>query len=147
MGIECFVSEESLRIHKEHLCALRMKKEICVSARDASALQASIRSHELYFSSFRKERTPCERIRAGYRSENNFCFELLEYAKRQCLGFLYIYPMVRHPFVGFGTDEKYLSRALLAVDLWEHAYFLDYGFNFASYLEAALSHLDLSRLK
>lgn len=147
MGIECFVSGESLRIHKEHLSALRMKKEICTTQKEREDLAVQIRSHELYFSSFRRERVPCERVRAGYRSENDFCFELSEYAQHQRFGFLYIYPMARYPFVGFGTEEKNLARAALALDLWEHAYFLDYGFDYISYLKAALSHLDFSRLK
>ena len=146
MGIECFVSAESLEVHKEHLASLQMKKKISTSDREAFGLDVQIRSHELYFSSFRRERIPCARIKEGYRSENSFCFSLMEYARNFRFGFLYIYPCKRFPFVGFGMDEKYLSRAVLAVDLWEHAYFLDYGFDFEAYLKAALSHLDFGKL-
>ncbi len=147
MGIKSFISEESIRMHKEYLAALRMKKEICTSNKERSAIEAEIRAHELYFSSFRKEHIPCARIKAGYGSENRFCFILSEYAKKFRSGFLYIYPVSRHPFVGYGTGEKDFARAVLAIDLWEHAYFHDYVFDFSSYLAAALSHLDFSRLK
>ena len=35
---------------------------------------------------------------------------------------------------------------LLAVDLFEHSYFIDYGFEKEKYLSSALSNLNLSRL-
>ena len=35
----------------------------------------------------------------------------------------------------------------LAIDLCEHAYFIEYGFDKERYLEDLLRHLDLSRLK
>ncbi len=146
MGIKCFVSAENLAAHKEHLASLQMKKKISTSDKEIARLDMQIRSHELYFSSFRRDRAPCARIKEGYRSENSFCFSLMEYARDFRFGFLYIYPCKRFPYVGFGADEKNLSRAVLAVDLWEHAYFLDYGFDFESYLKAALSHLDFTRL-
>lgn len=147
MGIEHFLSEENLRLHKEYLEALQLKKTITLSKKEKSFIQSEIRAHTLYFLSFRKEHIPCPRIKDGYGSENRFCFILSEYVKDMRSGFLYIYPMAHRPFVGYGTEEKHLNRALLAIDLWEHAYFLDYGFDFSSYLTAALSHLDFSRLK
>ena len=147
MGIECFISAEALRIHREHLCALRMKKAMCHTRKEKDSVESEIRAHELYFSSFHCEHTPCQRIKEGYQSENRFCFLLSEYAKSVRCGFIYIYPCARHPFVGFGSSDRALSRAVLAIDLWEHAYFLDYGFDFSSYITQALAHLDFSRLK
>ena len=44
-----------------------------------------------------------------------------------------------------GVFLKYDVR--LAVDLCEHAYFYDYGFDKKSYLKAALSSLDLSKIE
>lgn len=147
MGIESFLSEENLRLHKEYLEMLKMKKIMSLSKKEQTLTEAEIRAHTLYFSSFRKEHIPCPRIKEGYGSENRFCFILSEHAKDIKSGFLFIYPMAHRPFVGYGTEKKHLDRALLAIDLWEHAYFLDYGFDFSSYLTAALSHLDFSRLK
>ena len=41
-------------------------------------------------------------------------------------------------------DRIFFDRPLLLVDLYEHAYFADYGFNYRLYLDGAFSHLDLS---
>ncbi len=146
MGIACFLSEESLSLHKEYLCALRTKRKLEENASQARLLDEQILAHELFFSSFRKERVRCERIRKGYGSENRFCFALKEYAETGGTDFLYIFPIGRYPYVGFGREAHLLKRAVLAIDLFEHAYFLDYGFDFPSYLQAALAHLDFSRL-
>ena len=146
MGLRSFVSEESLALHREHLAVLRAKKQMCIENREAKSLALDIRAHELYFSSFCKERVLCPRIKEGYHSENRFCFALTEYAREIQCGYLFIYPIPRFPFVSFGSDGALLHRAALAVDLWEHAYFLDYGFDRDAYLKAALSHLDFSKL-
>lgn len=147
MGIECFISAQALELHREYAFALQTKKTMCASRKAAAAIENEIRAHALYFSSFRHERSRSQRIKEGYRSENRFCFLLSEYAKNLRFGFLYIYPIARHPYVGYGVEERNIDRAVLAIDLCEHAYFLDYGFDFSAYLSAALSHLDFSRLK
>lgn len=145
MGLASFLSEENLSLHREHLSALRLKKQMVASS-ERQRIERQIRAHELFFSSFRKERVRCDRVRKGYGSENRFCYLLKEYAESALGGFLYIYPMCGYPFVGFGGKEQHLRRAVLAIDLFEHAYFLDYGFDVSSYIEAALSHLDLGKL-
>ena len=134
MGIECFVSAEALALHKEHLSALRTRKDICTEKKAADSIACEISAHTLYFNSFRRDRVPCPRIKSGYGSENRFCYVLLEYALTVRYGFLYIYPKSGFPYVGFGNEEKHLSRAALAIDLWEHAYFLDYGFDKNRYI-------------
>ena len=55
MGIECFISAEALRMHREHLCALGMKKVMCHTRKEKDAVENEIRAHELYFSSFHRE--------------------------------------------------------------------------------------------
>ena len=142
MGIECIVSSETLSLHRAHLDALRAKKRMGLNM--SKDLDADIQSHVLYFSSFCRERMRCERIRKGYGSENAFVFELKEYAERQSACFLYIFPLHRFPYVGFSASAKDIRRTVLCIDLFEHAYFLDYGFDRSAYLTAALSHLDLS---
>ena len=143
LGIGCFVSERALSLHREHLASLSARKRMGMQAADLDAL---IRSHEVYFSSFRKERVRCARVTAAYGSENAFAFALKEYAAAKGACFLYIYPLRRFPFVGFSSNERDAFRALLCIDLFEHAYFHDYGFDRESYLLAAISHLDLSVL-
>ncbi len=109
-------------------------------------IEVDIHSHEMYFSSFRRERVHGARVCRGYGSENAFAFELKEYGDLQGACFLYIFPLNRFPFVGFSANPKDAFRAVLCIDLFEHAYFLDYGFDRSAYLTAALSHLDLSVL-
>ena len=144
MGIGRFVSEHALSLHREYLEALRAKK--CMGMDTKESLDPKIRSHDLYFSSFRTGFTRCERAARGYGSENAFIFALREFceAKENC--FLYVFPRSRYPYVGFSVDPRDAFRAVLCVDLFEHAYFLDYGFDKNAYLHAALTHLDLSLL-
>ncbi len=145
MGINCFLSEENLSLHREYLSSLRLKRKMADSRAAQKCIEAEIRSHELYFLSFRKERVRSECIRKGYGSESRFCFLLKEYAEASASDFLYIFLLKHPPFVGFSKDVRFLARAVLAIDLCEHAYFLDYGFDFSAYLLAAIGHLDLSR--
>lgn len=146
MGIRNFISEENLTLHKEYLEALRLKKRMLMGALNVRRVETDIKAHELYFSSFCEDRIRCDLICKSYGSENRFCFLLKEYAEKRRGEFLYLYPLCRFPFVGYGTEDKLAYRAVLAIDLCEHAYFLDYGFDYLSYIEAALSHLDLKRL-
>ncbi len=144
MGIRCFLSNESLSRHYAYLESLRARKRMEMG--HVRSVETQIRAHELYFSSFRRERMRCERVRRGFGSENAFTYALKEYADGRAADFLYIFPIRRYPYVGYSTDERDAYRAVLSIDLCEHAYFLDYGFERDSYLHAALSHLDLSVL-
>ncbi len=107
-------------------------------------------SHELYFKSFAKNDKPCPNIKEYFSSENGFCYEMLEFAKKKKCGFVYVVKDrksgvkilhssdINTPFLNY--------TPLLALDLDEHSYFADYGFKREDYLRAAISHLDLSLL-
>ena len=143
LGLGCFVSERAISLHRDFLASLQAKKRMEV---DKNGLDVQIRSHEVYFSSFRRERGRCARICAAYGSENAFTFAVKEYADTKGACFLYVFPLRRYPYVGFSVNERDAYRAALCIDLFEHAYFHDYGFDRSAYLLAAISHLDLAAL-
>ena len=71
-------------------------------------------------------------------------------AKEREYGFLFVYldkygiPRCRF---STATDGAFINyEPILALDLYEHAYFNDYGFNRDRYLRSALEYLDLERL-
>lgn len=109
----------------------------------------SIVCHKIYFSSFCKNPAPCARIREFYISDDSFLYEILELGRRYDCGFI---------LVGYGTHDKpymtvyqdfsdYIPEGVvLALDLCEHAYFLDYRFEKERYLKAALARLDRGKL-
>ncbi len=109
-----------------------------------------IRAHELYFSSFTKEAKPSQILRKHYVSENSFCYELMESAKKCEHGFLYIYKDARgKPCYKTARELErafFSDNPILAIDLYEHSYFSDYGFEYEKYLRGAISHLDFSKL-
>ena len=117
---------------------------------DVIALLSVIKAHEIYFSSFTDKIRPSETLRRYYYSEDNFLYRMKREAMELSSGLAYVYkdgggvPRIR---VTREPDERLLrEEPELLVDLYEHAYFTDYGFDKSRYLAAALSHLDLSRL-
>lgn len=116
----------------------------------AAALKADILAHELYFSSFSSPHQKSDCVRGAYGSEANFIYQLYRAAEGED-GFLFIKPDRRGTPIWqicHRSLEGYLSAAtpILAVDLCEHAYFYDYGFDRLSYLKNALANIDLSHL-
>lgn len=113
-------------------------------------LKAEILAHELYFSSFGASNERCERVCEHYGSEAAFLYRL--FTECACVdgGFLLLYADSRgKPSFYAGRDYiglLYRDTPMLAVDLCEHAYFCDYGFNRDSYVKAALSELKLSKI-
>ncbi len=110
----------------------------------------SIKAHELYFSSFTERPAAVKALRRYFSSEEAFLYEALELGKGGGCSFLYVYVDGRgRPALSVSRpgDDFFIRREpLLAVDLFEHAYFSDYGFDSEKYLKSALSHLDLARL-
>lgn len=164
-----FLSEEAIRRHIGHLDAerLRLSVEKKCEARlgeldyfslsprmarrygGAAALMLSILMHECYFSSFTDAPRPCEAVRSAYGSEDAFLYEGLELAREVGEGFIYVFRDRRGvPRWGalFGLGDRLSERPVLAVDLYEHAYFYDYSFDRGAYLRAAMARIDLGRL-
>ncbi len=168
-----FVSQTTYELHREHLRQLRLQMSIFEKSypemvgknckeilklpikrperEAAAALLADILAHELYFSSFSKTHAPSTAIRRAFGSEANFIYQLTRAAENS-LGFAFVL-LDRYgtPALSVHTEpiSAFLSSGtpILAVDLCEHAYFYDYFFDKAAYLRAALSHLDLSKIK
>ena len=168
-----FISLTNYELHREHLRQLKLRMSIFEKSypsikgkspkqilklpldrteREPIAdLLADILAHELYFNSFSSANTTSPLVRATYDSEANFLYVILQRAE-ECRGFLFVVqdrrgqPDVRtcdRPLSVFLSNDT----PVLALDLSEHAYFYDYYFDKQSYVKAALSRLDLSKIK
>ena len=121
--------------------------------REIFRLKSEIEAHEKFFSSFIDNESVCkpnEIILRQYGSEASFLYELLQYSRNR-YGFLLVY-LDRCARVKCYAGEDYINTmryndVALAVDLCEHAYLLDFGFDKEKYLSRALSSLNLSKLK
>ena len=119
--------------------------------REAIACYSEYAAHRLYFSSFSDGLVKCAAVKSEYSSENAFLYSLLCQALKFGEGFLFIMCGKRRMSVLMTRDnaEAYSDSTrvpVLAVDLFEHAYFADYGFDREAYLRRALAHLDLSKI-
>ena len=168
-----FISQTNYELHREHLRQLKLRMSIFEKSypqikgksprqilklpidrteREAAAsLLADILAHELFFDSFSSTNTTSRPVRDAYGSEANFLY-LISRKAEKCHGFLFVVqdrcgvPEI----VAYNEPlSAFLSNATptLAVDLCEHAYFYDYFFDRESYVKAALSRLDLSKIK
>ncbi len=172
MGKELsFLSDEAVRLHKEYLQNLKLRYSVLTKSvpqlvgknikdvkwlkikkedkRQAEELLGNILAHELYFNSFSHEVRQSRCVSALFGSEASFLYEVYLDLKEQPSGFLLIYK--ESGAIKYVTSDEpwvYFIRIapLLAVDLYEHAYFLDWGFDRDGYIKGALSRLDLSKL-
>ncbi len=167
-----FLCEDSIHRHREYLRTKRLKYSIlnkslkglesenireiarqkmdAEAKREALALLGEIKAHELYFDSFGAVRYPSSPLAVR---QYGSCAALLNTIFRRCLD-------TRYGFVCAGIENgrvvvfheftEYLlflrHTPLLAVDVCEHAYFADYGFDKERYLYTALSYLALNKL-
>ena len=164
-----FLSEENIALHKEYVRQKRLKYSILQSSfpklcdadvkelfgmrlsrrdrRDALALLPEIILHDVFFTSFCEEKYERSSLVASlYGSEAAYLNELYKLAKNSSVGFLIIGRGARFSAVTDYADALRYERPLLALDLCEHAYFLDYGFDRERYLVNALSQLDLKKI-
>ena len=166
-----FLSERNLEMHREYLNELTLKyrifeksyKELCgadlagilkakISAKEreeAARLYAQVLAHRIFFSSFGERNQKSERIKKEYGSVSGFLFDIFSKASSAESGFLFIYEdrgrvvsSVEAELVGILKRK----RVLLALDLFEHAYFYDYGFKKEDYIMNAVAYLDLSKI-
>ncbi len=168
-----FISDENKKMHEEYLRNLKLKMsifeksypelhnkscreilrtKIAVTEREEAArLKAEICAHEIYFSSFDYSNTASPSVSRAWGSEANFLYEIMAAADRARYGFIMIYAD-RADRINFLISEDILEQfakcdPVLAIDICEHAYFHDYGFNRKEYLKAALSELNLSKIE
>ena len=170
-GMSGFLSEGELERHLDYLEAERLRHSVEVKSaewlreldyfdlramrshrrtrREVAPRLLNILMHEVYFSSFVTEVRPSECVRRHYGSEDAFLYGGVELSEQVGQGFIYVYMSGRGvPMWAAlcGLGDGLLGVPLLAVDLYEHAYFGCYGFDRRAYLRAALAHFDLGRL-
>ena len=164
-----FLSERNLELHRAYLEDARLRMSVleksgCVEAGkrypellrtrikeakgEVLSLAEDIYHHELFFTSFGERGTASSCLKPRYTSTAGFLYEAERYAMSRDGGFLLIFYDGKSAVISHSTERvmRRCGEPCLAVDLCEHAYFLDYGFDKLSYVRGALSHLDLSRL-
>ena len=126
---------------------MNMKKTL---RSELTELLSEIWLHECYFNSFASRGTSSEILKELRISENSFRYEMLLSARESETGFLCLFLRAgTYPDIKICTKSDVISEShppLLAIDLCEHAYFLDYGYRREEYLRAAIARLDLSKL-
>ena len=161
-----FLSEKAISLHKEYIekekirlsffekiypnvniydfgCLIRSR---CKEKREIASSLMNIRCHEIFFSSYGGEYQQSAVIREGFGSESLFLHELYKYASEAKGKFVFISKTSKGIALGAG-DEFYLAKLhfpVLVIDLCEHAYFLDYGFDREKYLKSLLPYLNIS---
>lgn len=167
-----FLSDEAIASHKEYLRQLRLKYAILedgiktIKNKDYEEITrqklnykdklevlsqlSEITLHRIFFDSFcDREYAPCELARLSFGSEAVLLNRIYSECMALPYGFVGVFLERGQPVVLGDTDRvKLLSRAIprLAVDVCEHTYFLDYGFDKERFLIRALPYLDLNRL-
>ena len=167
-----FLSRDSILAHIDYMKDLRHRYSIIeksyptLSGRDifkikggllprsvrceAKGLMREYLSHKIYFSSFAENLSPCPKIRKFYSSEDSFCYEVLSLARKYGSGFIYVFMAddkgirILHSSDTPRVFER--DTPTLVLDLSEHAYFADYGFERDKYLKAAVARLDINKL-
>lgn len=165
-----FLSEESVREHKAYLASLKLKYSILEKSiprlkgvtleeiyglhlsrserREAVELYCEIRLHEVFFSSFSEHvGVPSRFIQEEYGSCASFIHEMQRASRRLSFGFACYCILGREGRIVASRNYEEIFEAgtpVLALDVFEHAYFRDFGFDKGRYIASSLSHLDLS---
>ena len=168
-----FLSEENVLCHKDFLKEIKLKLSVLEKScpaikgldlkdvsslklsredkREALKLKSEIMLHELYFESFSDKFYSCEAARKFYGSEANFLYEIeREILKHDESGFLIVFFDTKKR-LSFEFSNNFLEKLMnytpiLAIDLWEHAYFKDFGFDRKRYVKCALSQLNFDKI-
>ncbi len=169
-GIQSILSDECLQLHADYLSNLKLQysifekstPDICKKSLkeilnikidrkykdEIIKKKAEITAHEIYFSSFGEKHQSSSEILKTYHSLSSFLHMLYKKALEINHGFLFVYKYKGKIDVYVGDNYfKILSNTnqILALDLCEHAYFYDYGFNKEKYIKNSLSRLNFNR--
>ena len=168
-AMRSFLSERNLSLHKEYLKNCRLRLSIleksgfpianksyfelcgmrnCEAKAEILKLAGEIYRHELYFDSYGIGGESCDCLKARYGSLAGFLYEVERTAMREEGGFSLIYFDGNSAVIGHSSRELHrrYGAPRLAIDLDEHAYFIDYGFDKERYVKAAVSHLQILKL-
>lgn len=171
-AMNCFLSRENIEKHLEHVRQARLRLSVleksfpCISGAkiaeiknanidrkakgEALWLKKYVKSHELFFNSFSLNGGRCEKIKKYYSSREGFIYEIFRVAREMDSGFLFVHiDGKRGPKIDFSSDlsapfTKYEPN--LALDLYEHTYFADYGFLKDKFLKNALSYFNIEAI-
>ena len=172
LAMKLFLSEDNIKRHIEHLREKRLKYSILEKSipqlegksindivrlnidrnikDEAISLLWYIKSHESFFNSFTEEHTKCDKVLAHYSSLESFLYDVYTEALEHNNGFLYIYldrqGKPRWIFSDKCEGAFIRYEPILTLDLYEHVYYLDYGFQKKRFLHNALMYLNLSSL-
>ena len=162
-SMRMFLSMENITKHKDHLKKMRSKLSLinkCYSdykdmdsytKKEVEYLRKYILSHELFFNSFKTTSGVCKKIKGYFTSKERLLYDISEMVKNYSFGFLFIYADKKKiPRISYSFDLREpfsLYDPILAIDLFEHVYFADYGFNKDDFVKNALKYLDLDALE
>ena len=125
---------------------LRLNCDLKVEAR---ALLSEIRLHEIFFSSFGSGPVFYRARIPGFPSAESLLYNIRKKSLAMNAGFVTL--SRRRGEVCILADHDPTAHfkcgvPTLAIDLWEHAYFGDFGFSREGYLDALLPRLRLDKL-
>lgn len=170
--MKLFLSESNIKRHLDHLREERLRysilekslpmlngKSISQIVRlninreikdEAISRLWYIKAHECFFNSFCNIPSMSDNVQEHYKSREKFVFDLYTDAVEAHHGFLFVY-LDRQGVPKWIFADKYDGafiryEPILALDLYEHAYFLDYGFEKKLFLRNALMYLNLASL-
>ena len=167
--LRMFLGERAIELHKEYVEECRLKLSILgksgydiegkrypelYRARLGDArgeiltLSREVYLHELYFDSFCQGGATSATVKRDFRSTASFLYALERLAMSSSGGFLVVSRVGEGVETSVSTShlERIRGTPILALDICEHAYFLDYGFDKLAYVRGALTHLDPSKL-
>ena len=167
-----FLSEQTIFAHREYVRTLRLKYSILEDGipeiknadinkiftakidkndkREALARLAEITCHDMYFSSFEAEcGIRSSLARHQYGSEDALAMCILHEGMKKDIKFISI--GIKQGRISIHASREYQTHfevhtPKLMIDVEEHAYFWDYGFDKERYLKSALEYLNLSKL-
>lgn len=171
-AMNMFLSEENIKRHIEHLRMLRLKYSVIEKSvpelkgkgikelskmridrglkEEAVDLLWDIQSHDLFFDSFCENPIWLDEIRKNNGSRECLIHNIIIQAEGKNYGYIYVYLDKHNKITINYTDHfdgafvKYEPR--LCIDLFEHTYFNDYGFNKEKFLRNALGYLYTNKL-
>lgn len=171
-SMNAFLSKESISMHKEYLKCQSLKYSILEKSvprikgydmnsiytmsisrdvkEEAIRLKKEIYLHECYFDSFSYNSLVSKAVNAYYSSDADFRYRLFRMACERDSGFVCISLDKRGVPIIYAESKSnstlFKADPVLALDICEHSYFFDYGFNREEYFKRAISYLNLSKL-